>query len=287
MAGEGDVSLREGERAALGDVELLRYEVEAGRRLRDGMLDLDPRVDLEEGERLPVDVDEELDGPEAPVAETPAQPQRRLVHRRAQPSGELRGGGLLEELLIAALDRAVTLADVQDPLAVREELDLDVPAPGHVALQVDGAVLEGAACLGHRQLEGEGELAGMGDEPHPAPAAPADRLHEHRQAGALQHRLGLGRVPDLAAGEDRQAGGDRCSPGLQLVAEHAKVRGGRPDEEEAGFGAGVRERRVLREEAVTGMDRGRPGRQRGPHDGVHRQVAPLGRGWSEAHHPVR
>ena len=95
---------------ARGDAELQLDEVEPGQLLGDRMLDLDAAVQLEE-----VDVgavDEELGRAGAPVAD-------RLVRRRpppaatraAQARGRGRGRGLLDELLVAPLHRAVALAE--------------------------------------------------------------------------------------------------------------------------------------------------------------------------------
>ena len=62
---------------------------------------------------------------------------------------EGRGGRLLEQLLVVALDRALALADVDRvPEAVGQDLDLDVPAAGQVALEVEPGVAEGGLGLG-------------------------------------------------------------------------------------------------------------------------------------------
>ena len=55
-----DVVLREAQRLAGGDAQLLAHEVEAGDQLRDRVLDLQARVDLDEVE-VAVAVEQELD----------------------------------------------------------------------------------------------------------------------------------------------------------------------------------------------------------------------------------
>ena len=70
-----------------------------------------------------------------------------------------RRGGLLDDLLVAALDRAVALAEVDDvAVAVGEDLDLDVARVGQVALEVDRRVGEELLALARGALEGGLEL---------------------------------------------------------------------------------------------------------------------------------
>lgn len=64
--------------------------------------------------------------------------------------GEGGGGGLLQELLVAALDGAVALAQVDDvAVLVREHLELDVARVLHIPLQVHLAIAEGRLCFLH------------------------------------------------------------------------------------------------------------------------------------------
>src|SRR5207244_8575787 len=99
---------------------------------------------------------------------------------------------LLEHLLVAALDRAVALAE-HDDLAVRvaEELHLDVARPLDVPLAEDRPVAErglGLAAGGRERLL---ELARLPHDAHPASAAAGCGLDEEREAdlggGALGH----------------------------------------------------------------------------------------------------
>ena len=86
-------------------------------------------------------------------------PAPRVVDREREPlggrlqlvgllGGQQRGGRLLDDLLVAPLDRAV--ADAERPrraLPVGDHLDLDVPGAGDQALQEDHAAAEGALGL--------------------------------------------------------------------------------------------------------------------------------------------
>ena len=66
----------------------------------------------------------------------------------------------LEHLLVAALHRAVTLTERQHrAVGVGEQLNLDVPWPFEVALEVDAVVAEGRLRLALRCRDRVGELA--------------------------------------------------------------------------------------------------------------------------------
>ena len=124
------------ERLAGGDPELLADDVDAGDELGHRVLDLDAAVQLEEVEVAPVE--HELDGAGAAVADRAAERDRGLAHPRSKLAVERGGGRLLEHLLVAALDRALALAEGDDlAVLVGEQLDLDVARALDEALVVD------------------------------------------------------------------------------------------------------------------------------------------------------
>ena len=147
------------EAAARRDVQLQPDQVDAGGDLGDRVLDLQPGVDLEEGERLLAGVVEELDRAGAAVADG----QREPLGRRLELGGLLRrpaaASGLLDDLLVAPLHRAV--ADAERPggaLAVGDHLHLDVAGAGDQALQEHDAAAERAQRLLAGALVGVGEV---------------------------------------------------------------------------------------------------------------------------------
>ena len=101
----GDLQLQ-----AVGDAELLADEVDAAGLLGDRVLDLQAGVDLEEGDRA-VGADEVLDRAGAVVAGLRADGLRGLVDAGPLLVGEERRGRLLDQLLVAPLQRAVAGAD--------------------------------------------------------------------------------------------------------------------------------------------------------------------------------
>src|SRR5581483_10869788 len=134
------------------------------------MLHLDPRVELEEEEVAPVEY--ELRGPGALVADRARERDGGVAHPLAQRGVERGGGRLLQDLLVAALDRAVALAERYDrPVRVSEDLDLDVARSFEIALAKDGVVAERRSRLASRGLECVRELAFFAHDTHPATAA--------------------------------------------------------------------------------------------------------------------
>src|SRR5205823_11569819 len=125
-----------------GDPNLLFDNVDAGHHFRDRMLDLNARIHLHEIETTARAVDDALDGAGILVAGVPAQPHRRVAERGAQRLVDDWGRTFLDELLIAPLDRAIALAQVQHRFAIGEDLHFDVPHVGEIFFDVDRAVAE-------------------------------------------------------------------------------------------------------------------------------------------------
>ena len=141
MPGPRDVALLEAELHPRRNADLLLHEVDARHGLRDRMLHLQPSVHLEE-EELPL-TEHELDSPGVHVAGRRDRADRRGAHRRARLRGQGGRWRLLHDLLMPALDRALALAQVDGvAVLVADDLDLDVPRPANVALEVDSRVAE-------------------------------------------------------------------------------------------------------------------------------------------------
>ena len=122
------------------------------------MLDLEPGVHLEEGERAAL-VEEELARARALVADRACEPQRRLAHPLPQVAGVTAGERrLLEDLLVTTLERAVAFAEVDAaPVAIEQDLDLDVPRAFDQALEDEAVVAERGCRLATRGSELVGE----------------------------------------------------------------------------------------------------------------------------------
>ena len=273
-----DGILGERQRLARRDADLLGDEVEAGDLLGDAVLDLQPRVHLEEVE-LAV-LEEHLDGAGVQVAARDRDLHRRLTHRAARRVGDGGRGRLFDQLLVPALRRAVAIAEV-DGVAVRvaEDLELDVTRPRQVPLHVALGPPEVRLRLALCRLERAGGALGVGDHFHAAPAAAVRGLDRDRVAV-----LGT-EVEDLLHVGDR-LGGARYRRDLRflrgdarrdLVAHDLDRFGRRTDPRDARGDQGAREVGVLREEPVPGMHAVGSRRAHRVEDGLGVEVA-LGRG---------
>ena len=191
MPAKHDVVLRERQRLARGHEHLLAHEVEPRHRLGDRVLDLDARVHLHE-EVLAFGREQTLDRAGRAVA----RGARRVDRDPPDPLPErvVDGGRrrLLDELLVAALDRAVPLAQVDGvPVRVREHLHLDVPGILEVPLHVDGGIGEVLLALPGRRLERTLGVTRAADDLHPLAAASGRGLDDERVPDLVTERRHL------------------------------------------------------------------------------------------------
>ena len=225
----------------------------------------------------------------AGVADLPGEAHRRRPQLRADLGLEAGAGALLEELLVAALHRALALADGQRvAVGVAQELDLDVVGVLDELLHVALAVAEGGQSLGVGLLVGGARRLGGVDPSDAAAAAARARLDEHGAADAPRLALRLvgggEQVAALGEGHACLAGGDA---GHVLVAHALDDLGRGADEHDAALAAHARELGVLRQEAVAGVDGGRARLDGHREDGLLVEVAVLGGGARRCSMPRR
>ena len=240
------------EPAAGRDVQLQADEVGARDRLGDRVLDLQARVDLHEGEAAAVGLVEELDGARAAVAGRVREADRGVGELALLLGRERRAGGLLDDLLVAALVAAVAHAERPDAaLAVGHQLHLDVARGADEALHQHARVAEGLRGLGTGALEGLRDLVLAVDAAHAAPAAAGGGLDHQREAELAAVAEGVLDAVDRPAAprRDGHAGLLGQALALDLVAERAHHAGVRPGEDDPQPVAELREGGVLGDEA--------------------------------------
>ena len=256
---EGDapaLALDAFDRLAAGDPDLDLDEVDAGDQLGEPVLDLQARVHLEEVEVLALQ--QELDRADAAVADVADEVRRGVLEALEQGVGEARRRRFLDDLLVAALDRAVAAAEGAGvAVFVGGDLHFDVSAALDHGFDEEGAVAEGRLRLGGGGAERLGQAFGLLDDPDAAAAAARRRLEDDGEADLLRVRerfLLVGERP-AAPGRDRNAGllGEELR--LDLVAEGAHRVGARPEEEDALGVQAIDEDRVFRHEAPARPDR--------------------------------
>jgi hypothetical protein len=218
------------------------------------VLDLHPGVHLHEvhlalGEQ-------ELHGTGVLVAHSLGRTHRQVADVGALLRRQLRARGDFDELLVAALDRAITLEQMHDVAeAVTEDLRFDV-------LGIDDALFEKHLRLAER-LGRFGNDAGeclfqfftAVAATDAATAAPGSGLEHHRVTDAIAFGQRFGDISDVAFGarRDRYTGLDHAAAGFGLVAHTADHFSRRTDEFDPAFGADVCQFGVFREETITGV----------------------------------
>ena len=136
---------------------------------------------------------------------------RRRVQLLVLVLGQERGGGLLDQLLVAALQRAVTGGDDDDvAVGVGQALGLHVPGLVEVALDEALAAAERGDGLADRRVVQLGDLLQGAGDLQAAPAAAEGGLDRDRQAVLLGERHDLVRRRRPGRGCRRRAGRRRA-----------------------------------------------------------------------------
>ena len=275
MAGDSDVALAQRQAFAGGYADAGLDDVDAGDHLGHAVLDLHAGVHLHEIE-VPRGVEQELDRAGALVAGGARRFDGGLAHALAQLGRDGRRGRLFDQLLVAALDGAVALAQVDGvALAVREDLDLDVARLRDVLLDVHGAVAEGGLGLAAGLAHGGGKDSGIVHDADALAAAPCRRLDHDRQAHGPRDLCGGVGVGHHSRGarRDRHAGGGHGGARHGLVAHRLDRLGARPDEGEVVVGAQAREGGALGQKAVAGVNGVGAVRDGGHDEVLHDEIA--------------
>jgi hypothetical protein len=188
-----------------GHLELRAHQIDAGDELGHGMLDLEPRVHLEEV-HLPLARQQHLDRARAAVLHRLGESHGRMGDLRAQIVRERGARGLLDDLLMAPLQRAVAIPQVHRAAApVAEHLHLDVARVLEQLLDVHARIAERRGRESLRALDTLAQLGLVPRGAHALAAAAPRRLDDdgiaHRVRRAHE-RLDVGA---LGAGHDRHA----------------------------------------------------------------------------------
>ncbi len=205
--------------------------------------------------------------------------------RVALPGVEGRRGAFLPDLLVAALQRAIALAQMDGvALAVAQHLDLDMARLLEIFLDIDGVVAEIGLGLGPGGGERDRELLLAAHDLHALAAAAGGSLDDHRKADLLADPLGLLIIGDPAfgAGHARDTEALGGALGLDLVAHAADMLRLGADEGDVVLVEDLGEARILREKAVAGMHRVGAGDLAGGDQGGNVEIAVARRGRADA-----
>ena len=285
MAADDHVFLLDRQLLAATDQQHFLDDVDAGDHLGDRVLHLYTGVHLDEVE-VAIFI-EELEGTRAAVADVDARLDAAGLDLAAGFFIDQRGWGFLDHLLVAALQRAVAVAQVNRiALAVGQHLDFHVAWIGEELLEVDHRVAEGGAGFVAGQLGRGDQVLFLVHHTHAATTTATGGLDDHRVAhfaGDAQRFLFVFRQWTVRTRDSRHAGLLHGVLGRHLIAHQADNVGSRADEGETGFFHLLGEVGVLGEEPVTGMDAVGTSDLGSGDDGRNAQVGLRGGGRADAH----
>jgi hypothetical protein len=222
-------------------------QINTGDFLGDPMLDLQPGVHFQEEEIVPLGVVKKLDRPGRPVGDALPQAHGRFDQRRAGCGGQARRRSLLNDLLIAPLQRAVAFTQRDDPpRPVAEYLHLDVAGLADIAFQEHARVAEIPRRQPPHRRKGLGDARLVFADPHADAAAAGRGLEDHRKTelpSRRQRRVRVGQK--VGARGQRHAARPRQLARGVLQPERPHIGRRRADEGDAGLLAGLGEGRVL------------------------------------------
>ena len=169
------------QRLARSDAQLPLDEILPGDRLGHGMLDLKAGVHLHEPDAVGAQafrgVGDELDRPRADIIDRLRRLHRRLADRGAGRLVHARRGRLLDHLLVAALQRAVALEQVDDvAVRVAEHLHLDMARAQDIFLDQHMVVAERGGRLALAAASSSAKSAAASTLRMPLPPPPATAL---------------------------------------------------------------------------------------------------------------
>ncbi len=256
-AGRRAVTLCDTDDAAFGDADLRLDDVHAGDHLGDGVLHLDARIDLDEVALAVVGIHQELDRAGMGVAHRCHQLQRAAAQRGTSCRVQVGRRGAFHHLLVAPLHGAVALVQMhQIAVLVAQDLHLDVACAADQLLEIDLVVAEGGQRLAPRGFQRRRQLGCGFDDTHAAAAAAPAGLEHDREADAGCER-GASRIvirQRRRRRHHRHAGRHRGMARRHLVAQRAHHFGARADPTQPGGDDLLGKVRVLRQEAVAGVD---------------------------------
>ncbi len=186
VAARGGLQHVAGERFAGGDADLLLDQLAAHDFLGDRVLDLDPGVHFHEIEILARFIDEVFDGAGVLIVDVADEVDGGLAHAGAEFRREQGRRAFLDDLLVAALHRAIALAEVDEvAVGIADDLELDVVRVEHEFFEITTAIAEADDGLAGRGLKECDEILRLETRAHAAAAAAGGGLDHDRKADFL------------------------------------------------------------------------------------------------------
>ena len=221
------------------------------------MLHLQPGVHFEEVV-VAVGIDNELDRPGGEVIDGPRQVDGGPAHFGAHFLIDERARRLFQDLLVAPLDGAFPLTQIDHvPMGVGEHLDFNMARLEDQLFEKHPSIAEARFRFRRTSAKGLVQFGSLHHLANSLAAAAGRGLEHHRVSDVLGEPRRLRRIGNGigVARNRRHAGGLGQLLGFNLVAERADGRGRRADERHLLGRQTLREGGVLGEESVSRVNR--------------------------------
>jgi hypothetical protein len=223
------------------------------------VLDLNAGVHFDEHvltSAVPRRVDKELNRSSVLISNRRRERDSVLQDCLAQNGVQVGRGRNLDDLLVATLNRAVSLKEVHGvPGGIRKNLHLNVPRPHHGLFNKHSPIAKSSLGLAHRGFKGFPQSLWLVHPAHSPTAAAGYSLREDRKAdliGGTNKSVKIG--GGLTRSQDGHASANGVFLGGHLVAGHLENRGWWADEDDSCFFARSCQVRVFAQEAISRID---------------------------------
>ena len=247
--------LADGQRQPVGYPKLFHHQIDAGRQLRHRMLDLQPRVHLQEGNGA-VATHQKLHRARAHIAGLCTDVMRGPMDALTLRVRQERRRRLFHQLLVATLQRTVPRAQHHHmALRIGHHLRLHMARLIQILLHEALAPTEGRGRLAHRRRIQLGHLIHLPGHLQPPASAAERRLDGNGQPMLTRERQHLIDALHRTGGARHQRCPHRCrnAPRRHLVAQLRNGLGSGTDPHQPGIDHRLREPGVLRQEAIARM----------------------------------
>ena len=249
--------LADGQRQPVGHPKLLHHQIDAGRQLRHRMLDLQPRVHLQEGNGA-VAAHQKLHRACAHIAGLRTDVMRGPMDALTLRVRQERRRRLFHQLLVATLQRTVPRAQHHHmAMRIGHHLRFHVARLIQILLHEALAPTEGRGRLAHRRRIQLGHLIHLPGHLQPAATAAERRLDGNGQPMLTRKRQHLIDALHRTGGARHQRCTHRCrnAPCRHLVAQLRNGLGPGTDPHQPGIDHRLRESGILRQETIARMHR--------------------------------
>ena len=242
---------------ALSDEDLALYDIHIGDHFRDGVFDLDTRIDFDEIEVLFILIDQEFDRAGIHIVDILHQFDSCIADVLSECLRKRPCRRHFDDLLVTALDGAVTFEEMHHiAVLITHDLHFDMLRVHDAAFDIDFIITESHLRFGTRTVVRFFQIFHAVDISHAASAAAIDGFDHDRESVGFCESLHFIKAVNRTLGprDHRDLRFFCLNAGIHLVTEHNEMFDLRPDENDAFFFAALSELRIFSKEAVARMN---------------------------------